>query len=287
MEHQPVETVASLNTDLEGAGTTIQEQQDSIAGLEAANTTLQTGLDDALEAVDEWTAALADKEEELAAASAQLASTAEALEQKQAEHAALTEEYSAATSALAAAREQLLDLRIVANLEERVEELRAEIDELLRMRQPLIPSPGDVKRVTLACTGSMEPALTCIDAATWLENSFFPEDIVVGAVISYWSEGCGWEAGGIISHRVMAIEERDGVLHFWPKGDNNPEPDGCWVAESYVDRLHDRDSQGGPSRRTRSCGTPSTVRRRPCEPRGQKHVFNQGDLQRFASRGEI
>ena len=32
----------------------------------------------------------------------------------------------------------------------------------------------------------------------------------------------------------MAIEVRDGVHYYWPKGDAADEPDGCWVPEAHV-----------------------------------------------------
>ena len=89
----------------------------------------------------------------------------------------------------------------------------------------------------------MEPAITCLDRATWLYN-FNPQDIVVGSTISFLAQGC-WEdaeEGGVVAHRVMAVEDRDGVYYYWPKGDNNPVPDGCWVAETdvtaYIIEIH-------------------------------------------------
>ena len=37
-----------------------------------------------------------------------------------------------------------------------------------------------------------------------------------------------------MAHRVVEVEVRDGVRYFWPKGDNNEESDGCWIAASQV-----------------------------------------------------
>ena len=111
--------------------------------------------------------------------------------------------------------------------------LRQEILELEEARKPLILGVDAKGRGGFACTGSMEPVVTCLDEATWLED-FRPEDITVGATISF-HPGCfdAGEGRGT-AHRVEAVEVRDGVHYYWPKGDNNLEADGCWVPEQNV-----------------------------------------------------
>ena len=112
--------------------------------------------------------------------------------------------------------------------------LQAEISRLEEMRKPLILGHDTTGRSGFACTGSMEPKITCLDEATWLTD-FEPEDIVVGTTISFnpdCEEDQPDDRG--TAHRVMKIEVRDGVHYYWPKGDNNLEADGCWVPEQHV-----------------------------------------------------
>ena len=82
----------------------------------------------------------------------------------------------------------------------------------------------------------MEPVITCLDEATWLDN-FRPEDITIGAVISFQpTEECGFgDDDGYLAHRVKDIKVEDGVYYYWPQGDNNLEPDNCWIPEDNVD----------------------------------------------------
>ena len=110
--------------------------------------------------------------------------------------------------------------------------LIAEIAELHRKRQPLVIRSG---MGGFLCTGSMEPNLTCLDTVTWLSN-YRPEDIIVGSTISF-NPNC-WEeqANGIgAAHRVLDIKVEDGIYYYWPKGDGNEVPDGCWVPHTAVD----------------------------------------------------
>ena len=112
-----------------------------------------------------------------------------------------------------------------------VDDLNADIRLLEDLRRPLIL---DSRRSQLSCTGSMEPKLTCLDEVTWLDN-FRPSDIVVGTLISFTTtEDCDGGAGVGIAHRVMDIKVEDGIHYFWPAGDANDEPDGCWIPEGKV-----------------------------------------------------
>ena len=131
------------------------------------------------------------------------------------------------------------DLEQVIAMEEasqkRVDELEIEVRELQEQRRPLILSPGAVSSGGFLCTGSMYPAITCLDRGTWLEE-FNPEDIVVGATISFnpncWEEG---PDGTPTAHRVKEIKVEDGTYYFWPRGDANREDDGCWVHQDNVE----------------------------------------------------
>ena len=128
---------------------------------------------------------------------------------------------------------QSLETR-VEGLAARVEELSEEIVALEERRRPLIIGQADTILIQFRCTGSMEPALTCLDSPTFLTD-FRPEDVKVGALIAFdpncWEE----EAGGTWTvHRVSAVEVRDGVHHYWPRGDANEGDDGCWVPHTQV-----------------------------------------------------
>ena len=108
--------------------------------------------------------------------------------------------------------------------------LESEIGDLEGRRKPLIL---ETTRSWFACTGSMEPKITCLDEGTWLDN-FRADDIVVGSTISFsTTEECDI-SGERVAHRVTAVREVDGVYYYWPKGDNNRSADGCWIPEDKV-----------------------------------------------------
>ncbi len=111
------------------------------------------------------------------------------------------------------------------------EGLRISIDELKRLRRPLVISDS----VTgFRCTGSMEPGITCLDTARWLDN-YRPADVVVGATIGFdYDCNEGMANGTRVSHRVLDIKIENDTYYFWPKGDASTEADGCWVPESQV-----------------------------------------------------
>jgi signal peptidase I len=109
--------------------------------------------------------------------------------------------------------------------------LQQQITDLQTQRQALIP---ETYNVIFACTGSMEPKVTCLDSAIYLAN-FLPEEIVVGAVVSFNSpDGCSLSSTRRVSHRVIAIADNNGPLNFRTKGDANEADDGCWVPASNI-----------------------------------------------------
>jgi signal peptidase I len=85
----------------------------------------------------------------------------------------------------------------------------------------------------LACTGSMDPTITCLDTIQWNYNPT-PNDIVVGSVITFVEPDSCLTAderkGDWILHRVIDI--RQGM--YKTKGDNNPVDDDCWIPFSNV-----------------------------------------------------
>ena len=130
----------------------------------------------------------------------------------------------------------------VNELEARVRELGAEITALEERRRPLLLAGRQERVEGFLCTGSMEPAITCLDTATWV-TVFSPEEIVKGAVISFDNRACRPGAtAGRTAHRVQDTYLEDGVLHYWPKGDAHAESDGCWVPSTavhgYIIELH-------------------------------------------------
>ena len=121
-----------------------------------------------------------------------------------------------------------------AELETRIAGLREEVAALEERRRPLLLAMERVWVEGFLCTGSMEPKLTCLDTATWMRD-FSPEEIVVGAVITFDRRACRSGAAGRVAHRVAEVKVDDGVHYFWPKGDALPDADGCWVPHTAVD----------------------------------------------------
>ena len=123
----------------------------------------------------------------------------------------------------------------VDDLRTRAGDLRVEIEDLEERRLPLILGRGNTTGMRFLCTGSMDPALTCLDSPTFL-TAFAPEDIVVGATIAF-DPNC-WEDDGATGfwtvHRVKAIEVRQGGHYYWPRGDANEEDDGCWIPHTSL-----------------------------------------------------
>ncbi len=232
-------TLRSENTNLQG----------SLAVANAQNAALQSGLDDLGERynqLDADHASLTDQHDELSDTHEALNVLYVELEEDQnalavrhsgllGDFTTLSTDHQTLSTELDALKGQYRTLAEKAGeldqVEERISELEGEIERLVAMRLPLILGDGDLERGGVACTGSMEPVLTCLDEVTWLQD-FDPADIVVGSTIGFYP-AC-WESDRGIAHRVMDIDVRDGVRYFWPKGDANPEPDGCWVPETNV-----------------------------------------------------
>ena len=137
------------------------------------------------------------------------------------------------------------DLRTeVKGLFDQAHDLYNEIRDLEEWRKPLLLARQTATTTGFVCTGSMEPLITCLDEATWLDD-FDPADIVVGTTISFPSRAC-WddaEVGEETSHMVMDIRVVDGIYEYWPQGYANEIPDGCWIphtaVRSYLVELHE------------------------------------------------
>jgi signal peptidase I len=184
---------------------------------------------------------------------AELDSVRSAHDQLRLEKAALDQQLNRLAAQLTTSHQQIDELNAQVNLLTNVsteyvtlqaavgslEDIEKDIRELQALREPLIP---DTSVGTFACTGSMEPKITCLDSATWLTD-FDPADITTGTVISFRTTPDCNVSSGNIAHRVVGIQEINGVLHFRPKGDNNWTDDGCWIPEdhvnSYMIELHE------------------------------------------------
>ena len=134
-----------------------------------------------------------------------------------AQHRALTEEYDH-----------------IVRLQGAIPELEERIAELEQRLKPLIGAVGRQRSSWFACTGSMEPAITCLDRVVLVPPTN-PEAIVVGVVINvdpFCGEGDGDGRG--VAHRVTGIKVRNGVHYYATKGDAISRVDTCWIPYSDV-----------------------------------------------------
>lgn len=123
--------------------------------------------------------------------------------------------------------------RLQANIETARTEISTLHEEIALLRSEREPLIVESYRNTFACTGSMEPAISCLDSATWLTN-FTPEEIVIGSVISFTPpDDCDISAPQV-AHRVIEVRVKSGAYEYRPKGDSNPSDDGCWVPSNRV-----------------------------------------------------
>ncbi len=165
------------------------------------------------------------------------------LADKTSEHQALTAKHDALVEeggTLESVKGQIMTLNSrVESLHSQIGRLNSDITELERLRRPLIV---DSHTAGFKCTGSMEPKITCLDTATWLTN-FYPEDIVIGAVISFTPTAECNLTSSRVAHRVMSVRRgASGDTYYWPKGDANSQDDGCWIpytnVNGYIIELH-------------------------------------------------
>jgi hypothetical protein len=159
----------------------------------------------------------------------------------------------------------------VAALERRKDALYKELDTLDKERRALIPRFEVTSNI--ACTGSMDPTITCLDTITVLTNPM-TQDIEKGVIISYrpyqskvpqprycvsvpvvgqhWptSHECADQTTDIGCYISNAYSPSDYILHrvidtrmdgdekqFRTQGDNNPTDDGCWVPFDLVKEI--------------------------------------------------
>ena len=240
---------AALNAGLTAANRTLETDKAAVetanatletdkAAVETANATLEASLSQSRRENSDLTGQNAALSRNLQESTEQTTALVAGLGTLKSEYAALTTNHRELGLEHEGLRVQHASLQESAgtadSLAAKVEALRQEIRDLEEMREPLILGPGSSWRSGFYCTGSMEPVITCLDEARWL-GDFEAEDIVVGSTISY-DPGCGDDEpdGRWTAHRVMQVEVRDGVHYYWPKGDNNRNADGCWIAEQSI-----------------------------------------------------
>ena len=221
---------ATLETSLTGAQTTNETLTGDLAAAIALQDGLRTELGDANTQVASLSVEKTGLESQLSALGEQHA----ALGTRHQELGESHEEVTALYKDLGIEHTRLRQATgSVEELDAQARDLRSEIARLEERRRPLIlarEAGGGFR-----CTGSMEPKLTCLDTATWLYD-FQPEEVVVGATISFESRACRSDepSDRRTAHRVMDIRVVDGVYHYWPQGDASSRPDGCWVPHTAV-----------------------------------------------------
>ena len=226
---QSVEERDSLDDQLQQATSKIQALTESV---DSATTEIEL-LEGETERLGEE---LSRIEQDYASLTAERDSLAE-------EHAALEDDYELLLGeydSFDAVQQEHEALQVIVDsLNAHADDLRSVIQELDGRRRPLIV---DSSIGHFACTGSMEPKITCLDEATWLDN-FNPADITIGTVISFTPVSECRVSGDRIAHRVIEIDVINGVYYFLPKGDNNDVDDGCWIPETnvngYIIELHE------------------------------------------------
>ncbi len=134
-------------------------------------------------------------------------------------------------------RDELIQKK--SDLDGKIKSLQSEIIQLLDKRAPLIL---ETHTRGFKCTGSMEPKITCLDTATWLEN-FEPRHVTLGTVISFRvPAGCRLTESSNVAHRVIDMKLQDGTHFYWTKGDANTTDDNCWIRDTdvnaYLIELH-------------------------------------------------
>ena len=208
-------TQAQLVTSQQGLGSMQAElftSQQALASTRAELVTSQQRLE--------------STETQLVTSQQRLASTQSQYQGLQSEHQTLQTQYAnlqkevGGVETVRQQRQSLLDS---------ISSLQRDIGRYQEQRKALIPATSGR---TFVCTGSMDPKVTCMDSATFLDHPR-PDEIVVGAVISYTpTQDCKTYAVGDsenVSHRVTMISTKDGEYLFRTRGDNNPFDDGCWI----------------------------------------------------------
>lgn len=247
--------------ELTASNAALASHKDKVADLEQANAQLgqdyshvQADFEAAQEAIDIWQEALAQEqsslaatreelgqtEAELATSEGALATTESELAETEDTLATTQEELKSEKAAVATVAHELRSLQAlvgskdqlesdletleadVARVQEQIARVREEIRELVAQRA-IIPKPY---KDEVACTGSMEPAITCLDRITFRKVGDL--DLEVGNVVTFE------DGDDLILHRIIAIAESPTETYYLTKGDNNLLDDGLWLRRSEL-----------------------------------------------------
>ena len=135
-------------------------------------------------------------------------------------------------------------------LVDEIEALENEVRVLKGGLATLDPLPEISGELNLACTGSMEPTISCGDSVlmlrNWRSNPLIMGYIPVGSIVVFRvPPSCpSLDAGSSVVHRVIK-NVYDGTIDgqtFYTKGDANQHPDNCRLVpsdiEGYVVAIH-------------------------------------------------
>jgi signal peptidase I len=219
-----------------GRYTQLEEQYQALQGelgrVQAANAVLEASNADSEEKLSGLQASNAALEEPLSA----LQSSKGELEKKLSGLKGTNLELDKKLSELTLSYATLMnEVGGVETLRHQRQSLLDSISALHQQRTALIPATSEGGFV---CSGSMDPTITCMDRATWLDNPR-PEEVVVGGVISFQApSGCRFkDTSRSIAHRVTSVTTQAGEYQFRTKGVNNAVDDSCWIPFANVNGL--------------------------------------------------
>ena len=205
--------LAAAAAETAGLRAELNARTGQLATQRSGNETLTASLAASRSLLESVAAEKEDLEADLEAAARELADSADAY--------TTLAQAGGSVADLNEARDRLMD---------EMAALRDEISDLEEQRRPLIVGSHTTG---FLCTGSMEPKITCLDSATWLDN-FKPANVVVGSVISFAAPPECQLGNAHVATRVLDIREEGGVYWYWPKGDALADADGCWVPHTRV-----------------------------------------------------
>ena len=231
LSNQKSTQIANLETESQNKSETIASRDESIATLEDEVSTLNQSLADRRTEIanlqnlnEQAQAEITSNLEEIQSLETDNESLSVKLETSQETNANLDRQLTRISNSLRLANNKIASLEALeGEYGETIRTLREEISVLEDAREALILRQVETD---FACTGSMEPVITCLDVGVWNRN-WTEDDLVIGAVVSYKDKD-----GGHTAHRI--IDKKPGYI--LTKGDNGlytSQNDG-WIAIDKV-----------------------------------------------------
>ena len=203
-------SIATLEDEVESLNQSLAGRRSEIADLQNLNEQAQAEITSNLEEIQ----SLETDNESLSVK----------LETSQETNADLDRQITRISNSLHLANNKIASLEALeGEYGETIKTLREEISVLEDAREALVLRQVETD---FACTGSMEPVITCLDVGIWNRN-WTEDDLVLGAVVSYKDKD-----GGHTAHRI--IDKKPGYI--LTKGDNGlytSQNDG-WIAIDKV-----------------------------------------------------